>query len=66
MNARKTRREITSEYDSYVHLDVKDKWVVVFRYMPEDITPERRQQSIPRVAVAFQGDRRPQTAERRG
>lgn len=32
------------EYDSYVHLDVKDKWVVVFRYLPEDITPERRQQ----------------------
>ena len=31
------------EYDSFVHLDVKDKWVVVFRYMPEDITPERRQ-----------------------
>jgi Tol biopolymer transport system component/lipoprotein NlpI len=31
-------------YDSYAHLDVKDKWVVVFRYLPEDITPERRQQ----------------------
>jgi Tol biopolymer transport system component len=31
-------------YDSYVHLDVKDKWVVVFRYLPEEITPERRQQ----------------------
>lgn len=31
-------------YDSYVHLDVKDKWVMVFRYLPEDITPERRQQ----------------------
>jgi len=34
----------TDEYDSYVHLDVKDKWVVVFRYLPEDITPERRQE----------------------
>lgn len=32
------------EYDSYVHLDVKDKWVLVFRDMPQDITPERRQQ----------------------
>lgn len=31
------------EYDSYVHLDVKDKWVMFFRYMPEGITPERRQ-----------------------
>ncbi len=31
------------EYDSYVHLDVKGKWVVVFRYMPEDISAERRQ-----------------------
>lgn len=32
------------EYDSYVHLDVKDKWVMVFRFMPEGISPERRQQ----------------------
>ena len=31
-------------YDSYVHLDVKDKWVVVFRYLPENISPEKRQQ----------------------
>ncbi|MFO0977838.1 MAG: M28 family peptidase [Planctomycetaceae bacterium] len=31
------------EYDSFVHLDVKDKWVVVFRYMPENLTPEQRQ-----------------------
>lgn len=31
------------EYDSFVHIDVKDKWVVVFRFMPEGITPERRQ-----------------------
>ena len=31
-------------YDSYVHLDVKDKWVVVFRYLPEDVAPEKRQQ----------------------
>ena len=31
------------EYDSYVHLDVTDQWVLVFRYLPEDISPERRQ-----------------------
>jgi Tol biopolymer transport system component len=30
-------------YDSYVHLDVEDKWVVMFRRMPANITPERRQ-----------------------
>ncbi len=32
------------EYDSYVHLNVLDKWVLVFRDLPQDITPERRQQ----------------------
>lgn len=32
------------EYDSFVHLDVKDKWVMVLRYLPGDITPERRQE----------------------
>ena len=31
------------EYDSYVHLDVTDKWVLVFRYLPEGITLELRQ-----------------------
>ena len=31
------------EYDSYVHLDVKDKWAMVFRFVPEDLTPEQRQ-----------------------
>ena len=30
-------------YDSYVHLDVKDKWVLVLRYLPDDITAEHRQ-----------------------
>jgi len=30
------------EYDSFVHLDVTDKWLLVFRFMPEDISPERR------------------------
>lgn len=31
------------EYDSYVHLDVKGKWVLVLREMPEAIPAERRQ-----------------------
>ena len=32
------------DYDSYVHLDVTDCWVIVLRYLPEEITPERRQE----------------------
>ncbi len=36
--------EGSTEYDSYVHLDVTDKWVLVFRFLPEDVTPERRQE----------------------
>ncbi|MFG0262968.1 MAG: M28 family peptidase [Novipirellula sp. JB048] len=31
-------------YDSYVHLDVAGKWVMVLRDLPQQITPERRQQ----------------------
>ena len=31
-------------YDSYGELEVKDKWVLVLRYMPEDIDQDRRQQ----------------------
>ncbi|HSR68962.1 MAG TPA: M28 family peptidase [Acidobacteriota bacterium] len=31
------------EYDSYVHLDVEDKWVLMFRYLPDGISSERRQ-----------------------
>ncbi|MFK7767782.1 MAG: M20/M25/M40 family metallo-hydrolase [Mariniblastus sp.] len=30
------------EYDSYVHLDVKDKWVMVFRFVPENVDEETR------------------------
>ena len=37
------KRNEQEEYDSFVHLDVKDKWVLIFRFMPEDIPPERRQ-----------------------
>lgn len=29
-------------YSSYAHLDVKDKWVMVLRYLPEGIDQERR------------------------
>ena len=32
-----------AEYDSYVHLDVRNKWVLVFRQMPQGISAERRQ-----------------------
>ena len=31
------------EYDSYVHLDVSGKWVMLLRYLPEQVSPERRQ-----------------------
>jgi Tol biopolymer transport system component len=31
------------EYDSYVHLDVTDKWVLMYRYLPEEVSAERRQ-----------------------
>jgi Tol biopolymer transport system component len=30
-------------YDSYGELDVAGKWVMLFRYLPENIGPERRQ-----------------------
>ena len=36
------KKEGQDEYDSYVHLDVKDKWVMVFRFVPENLTPEQR------------------------
>ena len=42
-----------TEYDSYAHLDVKGKWVVVFRYLPEDITPERRQHLSPYSSLRY-------------
>ena len=31
------------EYDSYAHLAVEDKWVLVLRYLPEDVFPQVRQ-----------------------
>ena len=33
----------TEAYDSYVHLDVEDKWVMAFRFIPEDVEPNVRQ-----------------------
>lgn len=37
------------EYDSYAELDVKDKWVMVFRYVPEEI-PEAFRSHLNRVS----------------
>ena len=31
------------EYDSFAHLEVADKWVLLFRYLPDDISAEFRQ-----------------------
>ena len=36
-------RDGQEEYDAFVHLDVKDKWVLVFRYLPENLEDKRRQ-----------------------
>lgn len=33
----------SESYDSYVHLDVTDRWVLVLRGMPTDLKPEERQ-----------------------
>ncbi len=30
-------------YDSFVHLDVKDKWVLAFRFVPENLSVPRKQ-----------------------
>ncbi len=34
-------------YDSYAGLDVNDKWVMVFRYLPEELSPEQRAHLAP-------------------
>jgi len=41
------------EYDSFVHLDVTDKWVMAFRFLPEDVSPERRQHLSPYASLRF-------------
>ena len=33
-------------YSSYFHLDVKDKWVLIFRYLPENLPQDRRNELI--------------------
>ncbi len=33
-------------YSSYAHLDVKDQWVMVFRYLPEGLEKERRNELV--------------------
>ena len=33
-------------YSSYAHLDIKDKWVLVLRYLPEGVNQERRNELI--------------------
>lgn len=52
--------EDAPEYDSYVHLNVANRWVMVFRDLPQEITPERRQQlarfSSPRRKASFARD----------
>lgn len=34
----------TPMYSSYYHLDVKGKWVLMMRFLPENVSPERRRQ----------------------
>jgi len=41
------------EYDSFVHLDVKDKWVLVFRFLPEDIDAKKRQHMNRHVGLRY-------------
>lgn len=48
------------EYDSYVHLNVAGQWVMVFRDLPQNISPETRQRmarySDPRRKVTIARD----------
>ncbi len=37
------KSESFESYDSYVHLEVKDQWVLMFDGLPEQISPELRQ-----------------------
>ena len=34
---------VNAAYDSYAHLDVKDKWVLAFRFVPENLPMARKQ-----------------------
>jgi Tol biopolymer transport system component len=37
------RSDGNEPYDSFANLDVKDKWVLVFRFLPEEVAGETRQ-----------------------
>ncbi|QNN25515.1 M28 family peptidase [Planctomycetales bacterium ZRK34] len=41
------------EYDSYVHMDVKGKWVIVLRYVPENVDDKMRQHLRRHAALRF-------------
>lgn len=41
------------KYDSYAGLHVKNKWVVVFRYLPEKLTVEERQKLNPCSSLRY-------------
>jgi len=40
-------------YDAYGDLDVRGRWVLVLRYLPEDVSPERRQHLNRFAALRF-------------
>ena len=40
-------------YDSYGDLDVSGKWVLMFRFQPESVTPERRRHLIFHSSLAY-------------
>src|SRR5262245_60203811 len=40
-------------YDAYTNLDVTDKWVLMLRYMPENITPEHRQHLAAYASLSY-------------
>ena len=45
--------DLQDEYDSFVHLDVAGKWVLVFRYLPEQVSAERRQQLARHASLRY-------------
>jgi Tol biopolymer transport system component len=40
-------------YDAYANLDVTDKWVLMLRYMPENITPEYHQHLAAYASLSY-------------
>jgi Tol biopolymer transport system component len=47
------RTKQTETYDSYVHLDAADKWVLVFRYQPENVPHTMRQQLTRHASLRY-------------